>query len=400
MKILYHHRTLADGAEGIHIREMIDAFRADGHEVVVQAMVQPPVGGTGHQGVLKQLKTMLPEAVFEVAAAGSSVVDYFSVGRALRRHRPDFLYKRHALNDFGAVLAARHHGVPVVLEVNRLYTSEQHTRFEGRRLERFCRWCERLAIGHASVVAAVSTPLAGCVRALTPHPETVMVLPNGANPSRFRVEPERRNAVRAALGWSDSVVAGWAGVLREWHGVELLLRAVSRVADLKLLIIGDGPERARLESVIRELDLADRVRFTGRVTHDEVVGYLGAVDIAVSAADRTGHASPMKLLEYMSMERATVAPKLPNIEDLIDDDVDGLLFEPDNETALAATLRRLTEDEGLRRELGHRGRLKVTGVRNWRANADIVRRAVTDGVAATPVAPPGSRAGADLGVPS
>src|SRR5688572_32918449 len=86
----------------------------------------------------------------------------------------------------------------------------------------------------------------------------------------------------------------------------------------------------------------------------------------------------MKLLEYMAMERATVAPRSANIEDLIDDKVDGLLFEPDNEDALAAVLRRLAGDETLRLRLGQQARLKVTRFRNWRRNAEIVVRAVTE----------------------
>jgi len=378
MKILYHHRTLADGAEGIHILEMIEAFRANGHEVVVRAMAHGSGRGTGHQGFLKRLKALLPKGVFELAAVGSSVVDYVTFGRALRRHRPDFVYKRHALNDVGVALAARHHRVPLILEVNRLYAAEQHTRFEQLKLNWLARFCEGLAINLASVVAAVSTPLAGGVRALARDPGKVMVLPNGANPHLFQPSAERRAAVRRQLAWEDSVIVGWAGILREWHGMDLLLNAVARVPELKLLIIGDGPDRPRLESVIQQLDLAGRVMFTGRVSHADVVRYIGAVDIAVSAADRTGYASPMKLLEYMAMERATVAPRSANIEDLIDHDVDGLLFEPDNQEALAATLRRLAGDAELRARLGSQARLKVLQFRNWRRNADIVVRAIGD----------------------
>jgi glycosyltransferase involved in cell wall biosynthesis len=380
MKILYHHRTLADGAEGIHIREMIEAFRANGHDVVVRAMAHSDVQGSGHQGIWKRLKTLLPGGLFELAAVGYNVVDYVTFSRALRRHPPDFVYKRHALSDFGVILAARHQRIPVVLEVNRLYSSEQHARFERVRLKRLCRFCERLAVSEASVVAAVSSPLAGFVRALAKDPDKVMVLPNGANPVLFQPQADLRVSVRQELGWSDAVVVGWAGILREWHGVDLLLQALARVPNLRLLIIGDGPDRGRLESVIRSLDLAGRVRFTGRVSHAEVVRYIGAVDIAVSSADRTGYASPMKLLEYMAMERATVAPRSPNIEDLIDDEVDGLLFEPDNEEALATAVRRLAADESLRLRLGRQARLKVTRFRNWQRNAEIVVRAVTNDV--------------------
>jgi len=378
MKILYHHRTLADGAEGIHILEMIEAFRAEGHEVIVQAMAHGESRGSGHEGFFKRLKASLPKGVFELAAAASSIVDYVTFGRALRKHRPDFVYKRHALNDVGVVLAARHHGVPLLLEVNRLYASDQHTRFEQLRFRRFCRFLERVAVTRASVVAAVSTPLAGHVRELSKNRANVMVLPNGANPDLFRPRADLRANMREELAWSDSVIVGWAGILREWHGVELLIRAVARVPGLKLLIIGDGPDRGRLDTVIQNLNLGDRVMFTGRVSHADVMRYVGAVDVAVSSADRTGIASPMKLLEYMAMERATVAPRSRNIEDLIDDGVDGLLFEPDSEEALVAVLRRLAEDEGLRERLGRQARLKIVRFRNWQRNAEIVIRAITD----------------------
>jgi glycosyltransferase involved in cell wall biosynthesis len=378
MKILYHHRTLADGAEGIHILEMIEAFRAEGHEVVVQAMAHGESRGSGHEGFFKRLKASLPKGVFELAAAASSIVDYVTFGRALRKHRPDFVYKRHALNDVGVVLASRHHGVPLLLEVNRLYASDQHTRFEQLRFRRFSRFLERVAVTQASVVAAVSTPLAGHVRELSKNRANVMVLPNGANPDLFKPRPALRDNMREELAWQDSVIVGWAGILREWHGVELLIRAVARVPGLKLLIIGDGPDRGRLDAVIQRLNFGDRVMFTGRVSHADVMRYVGAVDVAVSSADRTGIASPMKLLEYMAMERATVAPRSRNIEDLIDDGVDGLLFEPDSEDALVAVLRRLSEDEALRERLGRQARLKIVRVRNWQRNAEIVIRAIAD----------------------
>ena len=289
MKILYQHRTLADGAEGIHIREMVEAFRANGHEVVVCAKVHPNARGTGDEGFWKRLKTLLPGVMFELAAAAASFVDYVTFSRELTRHRPDFVYKRHALNDVGITLAARHHRIPLVLEVNRLYSSEAHAaRFEQLRLRRFCRFLERMAINQSSVVAAVSTPLTRLVREMARRPEKVMLLPNGANPVLFQLQPDQRAEARAELGWPASVVVGWAGILREWHGVDMLLRAVARVPGLKLLIIGDGPDRARLESIIGRLGLDKRVRFTGRVSHDEVVRYIGAVDIAVAAADSNG----------------------------------------------------------------------------------------------------------------
>ena len=82
-----------------------------------------------------------------------------------------------------------------------------------------------------------------------------------------------------------------------------------------------------------------------------------------------------------------IPPRSANIEDLIDDGEDGLLFEPDNEEALAAILRRLVTDEALRLRLGRQARLKVTRFRNWRRNAEIVLRAIADDARSQNVSP-------------
>jgi glycosyltransferase involved in cell wall biosynthesis len=93
------------------------------------------------------------------------------------------------------------------------------------------------------------------------------------------------------------------------------------------------------------------------------------MDVAVVAEDRTRVASPMKLLEYMAMGRPVVAPALDNIRDLITDGVNGLLFVPSDAQALAAVLRSLREDGGLRSRLGDSARRTVCQSRNWSAVA-------------------------------
>jgi glycosyltransferase involved in cell wall biosynthesis len=93
------------------------------------------------------------------------------------------------------------------------------------------------------------------------------------------------------------------------------------------------------------------------------------MDVAVVAGDFTGYASPMKLLEYMSMERAVIAPRQRNIQDIVEDGVTGLLFAPGNTAQLQAALRRLVQDPALRVRLGKAARRKVELDRNWTNNA-------------------------------
>lgn len=373
MKVLYHHRTLADGAEGIHIAEMVEAFHELGHHVQMAAAVKPSaVRGQGHAGLLSRVRRALPEWLFEVAAVGYSVVDAFTFFRRLRRVRPDFVYKRHALNDFGVALASRLAGVPLVLEVNCPYASPRHREFERVHLVGVVRWTERLALRTATLVLPVSSPLRDYLLTVGADPSVTKTTPNGANAERFfPVDVAQRAHVRRHLGL-EGLVIGWVGILRAWHGMDLLVEALAAVPNATLMVIGDGPERRHLEELADRRGVTARLRIVGRVPNDEMRWYLSAVDVAIASADRTGYASPMKILEYMAMGLPTIAPRIPNIEDLISHGDDGLLFEPGNAVDLAHSIQQIAADAEFGFQLGRAARKKVETERNWRAIAGSV----------------------------
>jgi glycosyltransferase involved in cell wall biosynthesis len=368
MKILYQHRTLADGAEGIHIAEIVEAFERLGHEVIMLALATSHARGEGRPNRWGRLKAALPPALFELGAVVCNAVDYLNLQCALGRHKPDLVYKRHAMYDAGIVLACQRAGVPIVLEVNCPYSSAQHSRFEQVTFPRLARLLERLAFRRASLVATVSSPLGALIKEIGGRDLPVVVIPNGANPERFAPRPTPPH-IRARLAPDSTTLIGWAGILRPWHRVDLLLEAVSKLNGVRVAVIGDGPDRPRLERVAATLGVADRVRFTGRIVHADMPDYIAALDIAVAVDDRTGYASPMKLLEYMAMGKPIVAPRMPNIEDFVSHGVDGLLFTPGDSTALAQALEQLAKDPALMRLFGSNARRKVELERNWIAIA-------------------------------
>jgi glycosyltransferase involved in cell wall biosynthesis len=399
MRILYHHRTLGDGAEGVHIEEMVEAFVALGHEVRIQAPSPPPVRrGESRPSTLKRIKAWLPQGLFEIGSMGYNVLDFVTTRRALRQWRADLLYKRHALFDVGAIFAARSAGVPVVLEVNAAYSSKAYQALDGICFGRLARLWERASIRCATIVVAVSSPLRDLLVSVASGSNHIMVLPNGANPSRFTPAAQGSAELRPVLGAApDSILVGWCGIMRDWHGLELLLTAAQHAPGVRLAIVGDGPERARVEQITQELGLQTRTVFTGRIPHDEMPKYVAAMDIAVAANDRTGYASPMKVLEYLAAGRPVVVPRLAGIEDIIKDGVNGIFFTANDPCSLAAALTRLAADAGLRDRLGRAGRMTVERERNWQRNAETVIKAV-QGRAATghtvPLAGSGAAPGA------
>jgi glycosyltransferase involved in cell wall biosynthesis len=376
VNILYHHRTLADGAEGIHIHEMIEAFRALGHHVIVEAMARPAEAGTGRGGVIAAVRRRLPQALFECAGLALNLRDYAVTSRHLRKDRIDLVYTRHALLDIGTSLAARRQRVPVVLEVNTAYSAPSVTQFEPLQLLSMARGVERRALRSATVIVAVSTPLAGYLQQLAGPGLPILTLPNGVNPRRFDPDTTDRCEVRRRYGLQDRFVVGWAGVLRRWHGVEILLDALVLVPDAYLLLIGDGPDRPLIEKLAGERGLSDRVTITGRVRHQDMPLYLAAIDVAVAAADQTGFASPMKVVEYMAMGRPVVAPRLQNLRDLLEDDRTALFFTPGDAGDLARAIKALQRAPQLRERLSRAARATVVERRNWRRNAEAVLEAV------------------------
>src|SRR5262249_52662933 len=155
-------------------------------------------------------------------------------------------------------------------------------------LEPFAAALEKRALRLADERLAVSTPLAAQISRLSQRAATVV--PNGADPGHFDPARVSGDAVRARYRLTGQVV-GWSGVLRDWHGLDLLLDAMSRVPDARLLIVGDGPARPAVEARAAALGLSRRLTVTGRVPHDEMPAHVAAMDVAVVAHDHTGVAS-------------------------------------------------------------------------------------------------------------
>ncbi len=369
MRILFHHRTLGDGAEGIHIAEMVSAFRTLGHEVHVQGG-EPATARENNGGIVDACRHALPDSAVQAAAVAHNALEFMETSRRIARFKPELLYARHGRYALGALAAARRHGLPSVLEVNVVYSAKPYSDFESLVLPAVAKRLERRAFEVATTITAVSTPLARQVDELAHR--RAYVVPNGVDPQRFDPGTADPHRIRSRYGLESKLVVGWSGILRPWHGLELLLDAVASLDGAVLLIVGDGPDRPVFERLAARAGVRDRVVITGRVPHAEMPDYLAAFDVAAVAHDRTGVACPMKLLEYMAMGRAIVAPRLENIRDVVEDEWNGLLFDPSRDQSLREVLCRAAADVRLRTALGRRARWTVEERRNWRSNVEAV----------------------------
>jgi glycosyltransferase involved in cell wall biosynthesis len=277
----------------------------------------------------------------------------------------DAVYERHALFSFAAMEHARRRGVPGLLEVNAPLIQEQD-RYRGLVRAEEAEAAASRALRAASALLAVSEPLAGWLRQQPGPGGRVHVLPNGVDTGRFR--PDAAPALPRPPG---SFTLGFVGSLKAWHGLEDLIPVLEglrrAVPAARLLIVGEGPMRARLEEQAAALRCADAVTFTGGVDPDCVPSLLTSMDATLAPyppMDRF-YFSPLKVFEYMAAGRAVVAAATGQIADVIEDGVTGLLHPPGDAAALEAALRRLAADEPLRRRLGAAARRRAVAQHGW-----------------------------------
>lgn len=377
MKILYHHRTLGDGAEGIHIAEMVNAFRQLGHEVlVIGPGVENVNGGEKRTERLTWVKRLFKGPFYELAELGYNFFGYRNICRAILDFQPDFIYDRYITFNYSAIAAGRKFNLPVFLEVNApLAYEREHEPDEKLYLKWLAYYIEKKACCDAFKTIVVSTPLKDYLLEKGVPEKKIKVLVNGANTDKFF--PQEKNiSLLEEQGFSENdIVVGFVGILRPWHGIDLLLKAMQKVcsknADCKLLIVGDGPIRQELEEQIVELKIQDNVVITGRVPHDEICKYISLFDVAVSPKT-TFYASPMKILEYMAQSKPVVAPEIPNIRDIVKNRETGLLFVDNDPVSLTEALMELISDEHLRKVIGTSANAIITNRMNWKNNVHYI----------------------------
>lgn len=371
MKILYHHRTRSKDGQYVHIEEMITAFRAQGHEVII---VAPPSAETedfgSDAGLVATLKRYLPKWFYELMELSYSLVAYRRLAKAVKQHRPDVLYERYNLFLPAGVWLARKYKLPMLLEINAPIL-EERSKYDGLALTKLARWSQAYCWKNADVVLPVTRVLGDIVAAYGVPEERIVVIPNGINGERFDADIDV-GAAKKALGLENVLVLGFTGFVRDWHGLDKVIAMIAQDsphARRQLLVVGDGPERAVLEQQARTLGIADRVRFTGVIGRDEVAQYVAAFDIALQPAV-VAYASPLKLFEYLALGKAIVGPAQPNLREILTHEHNALLFDPNDGDGLSKVIARLSDDAPLREKVARNARSAIADQKlTWHENA-------------------------------
>ena len=327
------------GGVQVHIRELAGCLLDEGHDVQVlaparHAVPEPWVRVVGRPVNLRY-------------NASSAPIDprpwsYRVVMDALRAFRPDVLHAHEPeapSTSMWATLASR---APVVATF--------HSGAEGSRLFAVAAPLIRRVTRRISVRVAVSRAAERFVAARIGG--SFQIVPNGVHVVRFA------NSRPAQLGPGRKLL--FVGRLDERKGFATAVRAFASLAferpDLRLIVVGDGPERSAIDGL--SVDVRDRISMLGTVANTDLPPYHAACDLYLGTSIG-GESFGIVLVEAMAAGLPVVASDIPGYDEVVRDGVDGLLVSPRDPAALAAAAGSILDDPDLAARLSDAGRARA-----------------------------------------
>ena len=343
MKILFHCVYFPPEVGGLesHVYYLAKALAESGHTVqVVTSRSLPGVPAQEEMDGIRVWRTWFPSRspAGWVAHALASIPTTRTLAAA-----SDIVHAQAFASVLPASVARRKPGFPLVAT---FHTSH----FLTRARKAFWRPILRRLVQTPDHCLAASREIANVAMALAPG-TTVEPLPNGVETEFFR-------PVKPLLPPVERIRIIVPRRLFPKNGVEYMIRAlplIRKELDAEAVLIGDGPERGRLEALARDLGVSQVVEFLGKRPHADMPGLLSSGDLAVIPS--LMEATSVAALEAMACELPVVASDVGGLPEIVGPE-DGALFEPDTPEALATSVVELLEEGDLAKK-GAAGRKRV-----------------------------------------
>jgi glycosyltransferase involved in cell wall biosynthesis len=359
---------LGGKGSSVHVRALVGALTTCGASVVVAS---PRSDGSDEHlsgAPLLGIPAVLPRSYPTSASLCAAIRrQSMAIERIARQFDVEGVYERFSLFSDGGVRAARRLNIPHVLEVN------APLRWEARSFRLLlypaeAELIERRVLAATDRVFAVSNELAVRLAADGVDERKIDVVPNAVDPGKTHARVER--------GEAAPFVVGFAGSLKPWHGIDVLVEAcrhaLRAVPRLCVEIVGDGPAACELDRLAAERG----VTVHGHRSHAQVLALMSRWDagLAPYLPVANFYFSPLKVLEYMAAGVCPIASDLGQIRSLLGAGSRGVLVEPANPQALAAAIVDLARHRGRAAALGANAARYVRASHTWSHNA---RRALT-----------------------
>jgi glycosyltransferase involved in cell wall biosynthesis len=297
---------------------------------------------------------------------GKSVVSHLTL-------HPDYdvVHYRNIWDGLAVAQNKKRFGYKTLFEVNGLPSIELKYHYPGidSKLLAKIKEQEIAALHLSDAIICPSNVTRDYLASLGLDRKRVSVIPNGVSPSDFSPSPlpAREGRVPVLL---------YIGTLADWQGLDVVIKALPRILEkqpVQLRLVGRGRSRQRklLAKQIRKLDLEENVIVQPAIPHHEVPAVIAESDICLAPLglnDRnvTQGACPIKVLEYMASSRPLIASNMPIVRELVREDVDALLFSPNDPEDLARQVLTLLGDYDLSKRLADSATERALTKFTWR----------------------------------
>lgn len=313
------------------------------------------------------------------------VINQYEVVRSLKKRLRQILkiekvdvIQAHSpmLNGMAAVAVGKEFNIPVLYEIRAFWEDAAVSNGnckEGDLRYRLSKDMETKVVRDADAVTVICNGLKQDLISRGIAEEKITLIPNAVDISKFSGPSEPNADLKSKLGLDGAITLGFIGSFYDYEGLEILLDSLPTIRrdfpNVKLLLVGGGPEDKNLRELVRLMGIQNQVIFTGRVPHDKVQDYYNQVDIFVYPRKKmrlTDLVTPLKPLEAMAQHKLVVASDIGGHNELIEDGKTGVLFKPDSSLSLARTVVGLLKQRENWSEMIDQGRKYVEEVRNWK----------------------------------
>ncbi len=313
------------------------------------------------------------------------------IAEVVRAEQPDLIHAHSpVLNVLPALWVRRTLRLPVVYEMRASWEDaavDHGTTTEGSLRYRVSRALESFGLHRADQVTTICEGLRGDIAARGVAADKVTVIPNAVDVENFQFGRSADPALQQQLGLQGATVLGFAGSFYAYEGLHLLVEAAAlmrpRHPQLRLLLVGGGPQEAALKAQVAAAGLQDMVVFTGRVPHDQVQRYYELIDVLAYPRlpiRLTELVTPLKPLEAMAQGRIFVASDVGGHRELVRHGDTGYLCPAGSAPALAQGIETALAQRAEWPALRARARRFVEQERTWRNSvaryAEVYRRAL------------------------
>ena len=300
-----------------------------------------------------------------------------SILRVIMVSNPDIIYTRNVSFALLGLLIKRIKNTKLVLELNGLFSedwkSEKKSYVDIKNI--VWSYLEIFVAKKADAIIAVSPGIKDILIEKGIDKDKIIVIPNGANTDIFKpINSLATKELQAQynIGKGDNIVI-FVGNMMLWHGVEYLIKSAPSILKIfpntKFLIVGNGPIKEELISMVEKMGISANFIFTGTVPYEQIPLFINMADLCVAPFIRARNErmglSPIKIYEYLACGKPVVASDIKGIGDLLRNSNAGIAVTPEDPVELANAIIKLLKNEKLRKQMGKNGRKIVINNYNW-----------------------------------